>query len=304
MYKSLLPFLYIAILYTIIHLKYPKCIHIMFFVLLSIFCVYSPSIKMFRNQLYSLLVCLMIILFVNIILISPLTQNIKISLIFTILLLYRKTLYIVFMIIYKATSRSNENTCLIANNLYHNCDINVITNFSELSPKPTIFLANYCRDRIENIAFAFIPHKLSIMMFSIFKKIKMTEKIECPIYIPGYGQGNFENITKQIKSSNQAGNSIFVYINRPSHFDYMTSHHSGMYHIAKKLGITITPISIDYIDFSFGIIKKQNFFMKVDKPFYVDNVNTAKYITRRFHQKCHLEFKANKYNQNYDENHI
>lgn len=269
----------------------------------ALLAVYIPSSPM-RGHCYFMLAVSFLVIFVIVsLLLSRLNIKVKIVVILVIILIYYRPVYLVSGIISTSIQamRTKEkypdsHIGNIVVNLYANSGLKVITDFTKLPSTPTIILANYCRDRVENAACMIVPRKLAIMMQSGFKAVNMTNIINKPIYVHGHGKGNFENISEAIKKAYDEGNSIFVYINSPNYFNYLTRYKSGIFHIAKKHNISITPLAIDYVHTWFGTIPKQNFFMKAGDPFYVDgDISTAKYKTRSFHKRAHKRFKRNKF---------
>ena len=270
--------------------------------LFSLLCVYIPSASMVRHIYYIPLIAILVVLFLLMICTSRLKNTIKVVISLCVLIIYKRPLLLTFKIVYFAITiiRSKEsypdsavgNMC---KDIFTSQGLKIRTNFRTLTSKPTIFIANYCRDRAENTACIMLPRKLAIMMQSGFSKINMSNIINKPIYVNGHGKGNFDFIEKQVQEAHDEGNDIFVYINSPSYFNYMNRYSSGIYHIAKKLNITITPLAIDYIDTKFGTIPDQKFYMETGDSFYVDDIKTAKYISRDFHKKAHAKFKIRKY---------
>jgi hypothetical protein len=274
-----------------------------FILLLSLLVIYIPSSPMINHCYYILFVSFLSLLVIVTILLSNMNKKVKIFIIIVLILVYYRSIYLVSSIVCASTkaiiTKEKYPDSLLGNiviDIYKNSGIKVISDFSKLPKNPTIILANYCRDRVENAVTMMVPRKIAILMQSGFKSVKMTNIINKPIYVHGHGKGNFENISKSIKEAYDEGNSIFVYINSPNYFNYLTRYKSGIYHIAKKHGIPITPLAIDYVYTKFGFIPKQNFFIKAGESFYVDNdIYSAKRITRSFHKLAHKNFKKNKF---------
>jgi hypothetical protein len=290
----IIPLLSIIILtIVLIKLLKPGIRNTVFIFLLSLICVYIPSSSMVRHIYYIPFISILVILFLIMLMVSKLNNRIKIIIALGVLLIYNRPLLLTSRIIYSAIKviRTKEKypDSVLANN------INDIFLSSTLTETPTIFVANYCRDRVENAACILVPRNLSIMMQEGFSKINMSNIINKPIYVNGHGKGNFDIICEQVKEAHNEGNDIFVYINSPSYFNYMNKYSSGIYHIAKKLNITITPLAIDYIDTKFGSIPNQKFYIESGDSFFVDDIKTAKYKTRSFHIKSHIKFKLRKY---------
>jgi hypothetical protein len=245
----------------------------------------------------------MVIIAILMIMISKLNIKIKIVVVYLIIGIYYKTLYLVTMIIFlsirsmQANKKSDKQLSEHVKKLYKTCGLNIVTNFDKFKSRPpTILLANYCRDRVENSSCILVPRKLAIMMQVGFKQVNMSEIINKPIYV--HGKGTFEDITNKIKNAHEEGNDIFVYINSPSYFDYITRYKSGIFHIAKQLNISITPLSIDYINTNLGTIPTQNFCMKIGNPSFISNIYLSKYKIRKFHTKYQLKFQQVKFHHN------
>lgn len=261
------------------------------FLLSVLLCVYIPSARMIRHIYYMLIVSVFAILLIIVILLSKYNTKIKTVIVLTIISLYYRPIYLIANIILTSIQaiRSKKKMpdhwlAKKVTNIYKNCGIEIKTNFHKLKNIPTIFVANYCRDRVENALCILIPTNLAILMQEGFKKVNITNIINKPLYVNGHGKNNFDKTLKQIKNAHVHGNSIFVYINSPSYFDYMTKHKSGIYHIAKKLNITVTPLAIGYVKTIYGTIPDQTINITVGDPFYVDDIKNAKYKIRTFHK--------------------
>jgi hypothetical protein len=299
----IIPLLSIIILTIMLtKLLKPGVRNTVFIFLLSLICVYIPSSSMVRHIYYIPFISMLVILFLVMLMVSKLNNRIKIIIALGVLLVYNRPLSLTCKIIYTAIkvikTKEKYPDSVLANNIndiFLSCGIKIRKNFRTLTETPTIFIANYCRDRVENAACILVPRNLSIMMQEGFSKINMSNIINRPIYVNGHGKGNFDIICEQVKEAHNEGNDIFVYINSPSYFNYMNKYSSGIYHIAKKLNITVTPLAIDYIDTKFGTIPNQKFYIESGDSFFVDNIKTAKYKTRNFHIKSHIKFKKRKY---------
>lgn len=266
--------------------------------------IFVPSYRMIRHVYYFPLTCIMIIIAMVTIWLSKLHIRIRIGLTVLLCWMYYRTFLLVYgcvgtcirSIMTPSSRRTDRWLLENIDGVYKRCGLRLVTNFGKLPSKPTILVASYCRDRMENVACILVPRKLAIMMQIGFKYVNMHNIINKPIYVRGHGKGNFDYICDQIKIAHDEGNDIFVYINSPSYYDYMGRYSSGIYHIAKKLGISITPVAFDYIDSVFGTIPNQNYCIKVGESFYVTTKGYAKCRTRKFHEQAHREFKKNKYN--------
>lgn len=299
------PLLYVVILMIII--LYKRCgvrkMDVIFIFLLCILAVYIVSTRLIRHLYYLCIVCIMVTVFIIMIVSSRIPKTCKIVIITLILSVYHKTIMLVTLVVCTSikiilSSKNNKNdetTSSKIKSILNVCGFRLVTNFDSLPRKPTIFLANYCRDRAENPACLLLPRKLAVLMADGFKHVNMAGIINKPIYVTVNNKGNFEYVQEQIKIAHDEGNDLFVYGNSPSYFDYMTRYKTGIFKIAKKLNITVTPVAIDYIHTNWGTIPSQNFFMKTGNQISVDNPDTARYLVRKFHLKCHEIFKREKF---------
>lgn len=269
--------------------------------LLIFIIVLSPSLRSLHHNYYNLLIVIIIILCIISIININIPLKIKVIVCITLCLIYNKNIRLIYNIIYTAVNtmyNSNRNDNLLndkVTNIYKNVGLEIISNFEQLPSTPSILVANYCRDRIENPFCVTIPKKLAILMQRGFRKINMNGIINYPIYVEGHGQGNFENISTAIKNAIELGNYVFVYINEPSYYDYIGRLKSGIFKIAKQHNIPVTPIAFDYIDTFFGYIPNQKYHIKVGETNYVTDVNKSRYMISKYYKKCQKEFKKSKY---------
>lgn len=239
------------------------------------------------------------------ILFLPIPFLAKIGIISAIVLVYRKnllvtgSLFIGLMDIanrFPVESRNNDNILRKFAEKFYNNHFRLIKKFTNLPSQASIIIANYCQDRMENLACMLLPCNISIMMRDGLKKsIKLNKFVKWPLYTKA--SGNYDDTKKQIKECINQGRSVFSYITRNSEISptFIPAIRSGIFHIAKELGVMITPVAFDYIDMNGGIISKQNFRIEVGEPFYVENPETDMRRTKIFFTKKLIEFKEKKY---------
>lgn len=311
LYPLLAVLLSSSIISIIISIKYKLNfkLSLALFLILNVIII-SPSCRTIRHLYFQCKICLLILfIMVAIILIFP--YYISIPLISLIFFYYRRNFLIIYGIVTSAIISIKKKPPMTylrdlwlrrtIKNIYTQNGLTFITNFQLLPSHPTIILANYCKDRIENPFAVLIPRKLAIMMQRGFRKINMSAMINKPIYVEGHKQGNFHNINKAVKQASKEGNDIFVYVNNPSFYDYIGKLHSGIFKIAMTNKITVTPITFDFIEVTkSGYIPSQNIFIKVGNTFCVKDVIKAKTRVRRFFIDSLEEFKQNKFTKDYN----
>lgn len=180
--------------------------------------------------------------------------------------------------------------------VFLNNGIRITHNFQKLPLKPTIFVCNYAKDRIENSMCVLIPRKLSILMQSGFKSF-IPNIIHRPIFVHGHGNGNLNYVKDEIQKSLDNNCCMFVYITKPdSRKLYTRKPRKGIYIIAKELGATVTPVYFDSLDHKNGIIPNQNLNIVVGDTFKVEDINVSRYETLQFFKKSLIHSKKTKYN--------
>ena len=272
-------------LYSII---IPLCIFIIAFI------VYKCSFVLI-GSFYIWLI--LIIIFTSSLFTRPVIKYI----IFAFLLLYNRNISLFFDFIhtiytcYKIPDRV-DNT--IARNLVidlFNRNFRLIHNFEKLPKTPTILLANYVKDRVENLACIMLPVDICPM---VAEPLKGLGNLITPIIVRGESK-QYDEMKKQIKDAHDNGFYVFVYIEKCC--SYITKDHlgpirNGIFNIAKDLGITVTPIAFDSILYNHGMLKKQNYQICVGDTFKVQNINDSKYKTRRFLRDKIKYFNSTKLN--------
>ena len=112
-------------------------------------------------------------------------------------------------------------------------------NFEDLPDKPTIFVCNYVKDRLENFACIMIPRNFAIMAGGVLAKYKMFGLIK-HLITKEKVNGSFSDIEKQIKEKTQKGLSIFSYITSDyvdKKTQYIPRIRKGVFHIAANLNL-------------------------------------------------------------------
>jgi len=277
---------------------------ILYILLLVIFTL-IPSMKNLGDVYYSFSIFFIIFFVILFILLLKINIKLKVFLIITIIVIYKNTIYLVggtFSTIFSKGYIENVNNRKddsvfrkIVHNLFNNT-FNLKFNFKKLPDKPSIFVCNYCSDRLENIACILIPKDMGILMLHTLKNIsKLNKLIKWPVYT--YKKDSYEKTKKEVIKHIKEGRSIFSYVSKtprmgPTKIQNMRS---GMFRLAKELNIPITLVAIDYIDINFGIIPYQNFNIVIGDTLYVDDVKDSVIIAKNFFKKMMIKFEKTKY---------
>jgi hypothetical protein len=255
-----------------------------------------PGIKLISICYYSFI--LFIVLLLIIILICSLRINSKLKILILIvlisctkdlILIVSKTLgYISYYKFLKKQVPNKEETINNVKELFEP-NIKLDLNFKKLPDKPSIFICNYCNDRLENLACILIPKKMAVIMKSkIFSKF-----VDYTIFTKDSGS-SYDKIKKEIGEHVGNGVSVLSYVtNAPKGRRDVRKMRSGMFRMANELNIPITLVTIDYLDIDFTV-KKQKLYMEIGDTFYVDDINEAMAKTKLYFRKTLRKFRKNK----------
>lgn len=170
------------------------------------------------------------------------------------------------------------------------------TNFTEFPSQPSIIVSNYCKDRMENIACVLLPGNIAIMMRRGLTILGLHKLVRWPLFTEE--SGNYEKTKNLIMGHVLQGHHVFGYITTKTLLkpDLFIKIRSGMFSIAKDLGIPVTPVAFDYIDMGpLGQVLPQNYEIRVGKTEYVTNVQSSMRKTIHFFKDSMMEFIRKKY---------
>ena len=145
-----------------------------------------------------------------------------------------------------------------------------------LPSKPTIFISNYPSDFIEYTIPGLFEGKISIMLFKdAYKKLVNIFGKDRLICIDLDSKNQFQQTKNDIQDKINKGYSIYLYperkyYNRKNIYE-LTEFRSGIFHIAKELNISITPIIIDHFQFE-NVIFSNRYNIYIDKSIIITNV--------------------------------
>ena len=274
-------------------------------IILSLILVLLPSLKLFCCFYYTFGIFVVIIILFLIILFLKIEFKLKFILLTGLLLFFKNTLSTIAKTIkeiynlgYINTIKNRNNDSKlreIVNKIYAPTLI-LKTNFKKLPTVPTIFVSNYCNDRLENLSCILIPKDIAILMRDGLKKTtKLDKLVKWPIFTKE--KNNYENTKSEIIKHINDGRSIFAYITKYP-LDLPNVIHTirtGLFSIAKELNIPITLVAIDFIHTEFHNIQKQNFHIEIGDTFIVNNIEDAIYKSRKYYKKTLTKFMQQKY---------
>jgi hypothetical protein len=181
-----------------------------------------------------------------------------------------------------------------AHNLYSE-HFDLHTNFDQFPTTPSIIVSNYCKDRAENIACVILPGNLAIMMRKGLTILGLHKLVKWPLFTDD--SGNYDKTKNLVMGHILQGRHVFSYVTtktllKPNLFMKIRT---GMFSIAKQLGVPITPVVFDYIDVQMGCIPYQRYEICVGDTFYVNDVGSAKQKVMHFFQNKMTDFMRDKY---------
>ena len=256
------------------------------------------------DRFYLILVPVLLSIFI---LLAPFPYNLKPVFAIIMFIFYHRTLTLLFTLggnvrnfICNYPVDSRDDDTIIRKNI--SCTMykyfRYTNNFDKIPNHPTIFVANYVSDRLENITCILIPTKLCIIMGEIFiKTVKLHKIVKHVCGTFKSSKGNYENVKKESEKHLKNGVSMFCYIIDPTApiSDRIGKVRSGMFKIAKEIGSTITPIYFDHIEHNHGIIPYQRYTIVVGDTFHVDDVEQDMFTVKKFFKDTRKELKLNKY---------
>jgi hypothetical protein len=158
-----------------------------------------------------------------------------------------------------------------------------IENYWKLPKYPTIIVANYPNDKFEYIAGITIPKNIAFIMAEGMVKIAKFNKILKYCIVKKKNGNEYNEMKEEVYKYIKNGISVFAYVSSFSHMKGKISKlRTGLFRIAKELNISITPISIDYINAVYGIIPNQNFRICVGETFKPTEIYNDIYKVRKF----------------------
>ena len=247
-------------------------IYIIIFILL--FFIKYYGIKKGFNQLESLWIAYTLFFYTIFFMLSPMYQ-----ILLLVYILKNKNLHIIIFsitgVFLSFIHNKFETYRHMALNLYENY-LHLEIDRKKIPLEPTIFMSNYPINYIEYFTHGLFGNKLCLLVHG--PAIKILKYLYGNDHLIAVNKGNFDKVQELVYDKMNNGYSIFCYIEREYHNrkDNYTiqEFRTGMFHIAKKLNKTITPLCIDHLEHIMGFIETENIFrIKVGDTQYVDDID-------------------------------
>lgn len=274
-------------------------------IIAAVLIILIPSLTMLTDFYYILASLATIVVLIFVVLALPIPLSVRLAIIIIVVTIYRNNIILTTRIvssvvktIYNNPPSTRSDDAILRNIVEDSfgSTFKLHKEFDKFPSQPSILVCNYCKDRMENSACILFPADLAIMMRDGLKKTVHLHKIvKWPIYTKA--KGNYEDTKKQVKEHMKQGRHVFTYITKHPKLrpDYIPVIRSGMFSIAKELGVPVTPVCIDYIDTNMGAITYQNFRIRVGDTFMVDDINDSATRTKTFFKETMSEFIRRKY---------
>ena len=267
-----------------------------------------PSASMITDIYYIIASFAIAVVFILTVLSLPIPLYLNIPIALIICLIYRKNIILTKNIFFNIITLAIKKPLAIRKDysIIRDRLTDVFSNqfklhkeFDKFPNKPSIFVCNYCTDRIENMASLLLPGNHAFIMRDGLKRIQIHHLVKWPIYTKA--KDNYETTKQEILHNIKSGRHVFAYVSKPPKLrpDYISSVRTGLFSIAKQLNIPITLVCIDYIDTYFGAITKQNFRIRIGDTFMVDDVSSNVFKVKKFFKETMNEFIRRKYENIY-----
>ena len=172
------------------------------------------------------------------------------------------------------TSRNRENTYKMCKNLFVN-NTQFINNLSVIPKKPTIWILNYPKKNwIEYYTQSLLPQNYVFIVNKKFGGILSNYYGTNRVYSIDFSKrDNYGSLKRVVQKILTGGLNVCMYFD--TKVDYkgvkkytytLQTARTGIFHIAKELDRDITPIVMDHLYISNGIIPLQNFEIYVGNP--------------------------------------
>jgi len=230
-----------------------------------------------------------IVLITTVIKSNSINIGLKIPLLAVIFMLLRQTVLLVsYAVIGISLALINVDTgSIFLSNKLIKC-LNFKNNFDKIPNHTTIFVSNYPVNIIEYIASFMLPIETCLVASSTSLAKNLT-KLENQIIFDIRKNKNFDTLMDLIGEKLKEM-SVYVYVenykNRYGNMNVIGSPlRSGVFHMAQKLGVTITPVFVSRISSTMASIPYQNFNMVIGETQYVTDPELVKRNTLQFFRK-------------------
>jgi hypothetical protein len=166
----------------------------------------------------------------------------------------------------------------LCNNIF-NTTLDIKINRERLPDQPTIFICNYSANYIGYLSTTILkPNTCLIVNKCSYKYTKHLFGENNIICVDVDSTGNTEHVRNEIHIQLEKGNNVLAFVEKQSYtrknlFSVTDSLKKGMFVIASQLDATITPVVLDHIHHSHGIITNTRFNIYVDETRRVSLAN-------------------------------
>lgn len=266
-----------------------ECVFLIILLIIS----HLPYVKLKSICYFSFISYIVLIVFCVLILVLRVDLKVKVMILVMLILSNTNVVIIVSkMMYYVFSSKFLPERVLSRQEIVRDIYSGIITpklDINNLPKSSTLLLCNYCNDRVENLVVAFLPIKLAV----ITKTKIFTNFVDYSIMTED--GPNYDNVKAEVRECYDKNFSILTYItNAPKGRRDVRKMRSGMFRIAKELKIPVTLVAIDYIDFDFINISKQDLNLRVGDTFFVNDVEDSMKRAKMYFRKSLLNFKKNK----------
>lgn len=155
--------------------------------------------------------------------------------------------------------------------------LNLRMNRKDIPSSPTIFVANYPCTAVEYLSHGLFGKNIAIAV--TIRAANTLKYIYGSDNVFGIEKGKFEETQENIRKKLQSGYHIIAYIEdryyKRKNIYSIARLRTGLFSIAKNIGATITPVAIDHIDHTFGILSDTLFQIKIGTTSKVSDIQSS-----------------------------
>jgi hypothetical protein len=177
--------------------------------------------------------------------------------------------------------------------IFSEMNIKIHHNFDALPKNPSILLLNYPNCDFEYFINGILPIDVYYLVSKKAKPLMNLAEIKDKNIIYVKHNKEFDYVLSETEKKIKDRHILCYIESHKKSVSGLGRIKKGMFSIAKKLNIPITPIYIDKINHFYGITKKQTFYVKVGKTQLVNNVFCSKNNVKNFFKNSLKEFAHN-----------
>jgi hypothetical protein len=187
------------------------------------------------------------------------------------------TIIILFLGILISIGGGHFETYRLMSTILFKYKFNLHMNINDIPKSPTIFIANYPCTAIEYLSHGLFGKKVALLV--TVSAANTLKYIYGSDNVFGIEKHKFQDTQYNIQKKLQSGYHIIAYIEdkyyKRKNIYSMSRIRNGLFSIAKNINATITPVAIDHIDHTFGILSDTLFKIKIGSTFKVNDVKSS-----------------------------